>query len=196
MGQGHTCYDACSRGYVDAFDGNAEPRDQSPPADQLSMRSFPFQQPDTESNGSEQRELRERMAPEKFSQPLMPRVAEAATIGPETTSSSRGGSRSVIPDDDTFAQLVQMGFPENGAKRACMAVNNSSLDAAMEWALAHVEDRDFNDPVPVPSAELRRRTAIDGLMNLGFSRDQAAKALDKAKGNAQVAADMLLQGSS
>lgn len=41
-----------------------------------------------------------------------------------------------------------MGFGENGCKRAAVAVNNSGVEAAMEWVLGHMEDPDFNDPLP------------------------------------------------
>lgn len=41
-----------------------------------------------------------------------------------------------------------MGFPENGCKRACLAVGNSGTEAAMEWVFGHMEDADFDAPLP------------------------------------------------
>ena len=41
-----------------------------------------------------------------------------------------------------------MGFSENGSKRACVAVNNANADVAMNWVFAHMEDPDFNSPLP------------------------------------------------
>lgn len=35
-----------------------------------------------------------------------------------------------------------------GARRAALKTNNKSFDAALEWALQHSEDKDFEDPLP------------------------------------------------
>ncbi|CAN0049404.1 unnamed protein product, partial [Sphacelaria rigidula] len=51
----------------------------------------------------------------------------------------------VVPDEELVAQLVAMGFQENGCKRAAVAVNNSSAEMAMNWVLEHMGDADFND---------------------------------------------------
>eukprot|EP00976_Prorocentrum_cordatum_P064603 1177557-Prorocentrum_minimum.AAC.6 len=45
---------------------------------------------------------------------------------------------------------MAMGFSENGSKRAALATGNSSAEASMEWVFAHMEDPDFNDPLPPP----------------------------------------------
>jgi len=58
-----------------------------------------------------------------------------------------GTSTPVEPDPEIVAELCQV-FPENGAKRACCAVRNSSSEAAMEWACQHQGDSDFADPLP------------------------------------------------
>jgi len=47
---------------------------------------------------------------------------------------------------------MSMGFSENGSKRAALATNNSDADAAMTWVFAHMEDADFNSPLPGPTA--------------------------------------------
>ena len=57
------------------------------------------------------------------------------------------------PDAAIVQQLVSMGFSENGSKRAALAVNNSSPDEAAEWVFAHMEDADFNDPLPPPGQQ-------------------------------------------
>ena len=41
-----------------------------------------------------------------------------------------------------------MGFSENGSKRAAVATNNAGAEQSMEWVLGHMEDPDFNDPLP------------------------------------------------
>jgi hypothetical protein len=52
------------------------------------------------------------------------------------------------PDDAVVASLMSMGFSENGSKRAAVATSNASSEVAMEWVFAHMEDSDFNDPLP------------------------------------------------
>ena len=93
-----------------------------------------------------------------------------------------------------MAQLMSMGFGENGCKRAAVAtqvpaeaptvdansvhqcgwnydtgcawsmllpanrqlvhpaVQNAGVETSMEWVFAHMEDADFNDPLPDPEA--------------------------------------------
>jgi hypothetical protein len=100
-----------------------------------------------------------------------------------------------------------MGFGENGAKRAAMATNNTNADAAMEWVFAHMEDANFNDPLPEATAEGAAppapAAAADGpseevvgtLMSFGFTRPQVEAAL-KSTGNSQErAADWLFSHS-
>ena len=59
------------------------------------------------------------------------------------------------PDPDIVAQLVGMGFSENGSRRAAGATRNAGAEPAMEWVFAHMEDPDFNDPyVPATGAAL------------------------------------------
>lgn len=56
-----------------------------------------------------------------------------------------------VADDMLVTQLESMGFSRNACTRAALAVNNSGAEAAMEWLLTHMEDPDFNDPIPAPA---------------------------------------------
>ena len=47
-------------------------------------------------------------------------------------------------DAAIVATLASMGFSENGAKRSALAVSNRSADEAMNWAMSHMEDANFN----------------------------------------------------
>ena len=81
----------------------------------------------------------------------------------------------VLPDEGIVAQLVTMGFPDIGSRKAATATGNSSklyitynhiaiislrphcispcrtactgAEAAMDWVLSHMEDPDFNVPL-------------------------------------------------
>ncbi|CEM14941.1 unnamed protein product [Vitrella brassicaformis CCMP3155] len=109
-----------------------------------------------------------------------------------------GGSPAKVPDEMVVAQLVSMGYSENAANRAVLAVPNATPDAALEWLIAHMDDPDINDPpVLTPLAADRSgwgAAAGDGsgdsaqladeevgiLMSIGLERDQAECALVKA----------------
>ena len=39
----------------------------------------------------------------------------------------------LVPDEAILAQLLSMGFDENGCKRACVATKNAGAEAATEW---------------------------------------------------------------
>ena len=46
--------------------------------------------------------------------------------------------------------VTAMGFSENAAKRAALATENTGAEAAVKWAMQHMEDADLNDPLPPP----------------------------------------------
>lgn len=75
---------------------------------------------------------------------VLEEIAEARTTSRGTRA---GGATFVDPDLALVSELASI-FSENGAKRACSAVNNASAEAAMEWACQHQGDVDFNDPLP------------------------------------------------
>ncbi|KAK9833553.1 hypothetical protein WJX81_005633 [Elliptochloris bilobata] len=109
------------------------------------------------------------------------------------------------PDPETVAALVGMGFSENGSKRAALATQNGGTEASMEWVLAHMEDADFNDPLPLSpalvapassapdqaSAPAPSPESLAMLESMGFSQKEAAAALQACSGSLERAADWL-----
>lgn len=77
----------------------------------------------------------------------------------ETANVAAAVSAPIEPDVGLVAQLVSMGFSENGAKRAAIATNNADAETAMSWVFEHMGDADFNDPPVV--------TASDGASSSG-----------------------------
>ena len=57
-------------------------------------------------------------------------------------------------------QLMQMGFSENACKRATKAVNGAGVEAASNWMFGHMEDPDFNDPIPETAAPAAVPTSL------------------------------------
>jgi len=127
---------------------------------------------------------------------------------PEATSDApvpAAASTAVVAEADAgiVAQLVSMGFSENGSKRAAMATGNSDAEVAMNWVFAHMEDPDFNDPLaaaaPSGGAAAAPATAtaaispdlIEMLMNYGFNEIQCTAALTATNSDIERAADWL-----
>ena len=60
-------------------------------------------------------------------------------------------------DEAYVQQLGAMGFPAAACERACLAVSNRSMDAAMEWLLAHPEEVDRANSAAPAAAEKKKR---------------------------------------
>ncbi|TYZ61068.1 hypothetical protein PybrP1_001533 [[Pythium] brassicae (nom. inval.)] len=104
----------------------------------------------------------------------------------------------VTPDESLVAQLVSMGFSENGCKRAAIATGNANAEVAMEWIFSHMEDPDFNDPPVAPQASAGAAATASFDMGhvlmlgaMGFSEDQAKCALSQTSHDPDRAAEWL-----
>lgn len=104
----------------------------------------------------------------------------------------------LIPDPGIVAQLVGMGFTENGSKRAALATKNASAEASMEWVFAHMGDPDFNDPIQIAENKPNDSGAatfntedVTNLTAMGFTDKQAQGALKATNGSLERAADWL-----
>jgi ubiquitin carboxyl-terminal hydrolase 5/13 len=125
-------------------------------------------------------------------------MADGEEALPDEPAAPAAEPAALVPDAALVAQVVAMGFPENGAKRAAIATGNSNAEACMEWVFAHMEDADFNDPIvaEAPSAAVESGVAVDAeaistLSAMGFTADQAAVALKATAGNVERAVDWL-----
>lgn len=118
------------------------------------------------------------------------------TAIPEETSKSNA-SGEPEPNPDIVAQLVAMGFSENGSKRATVATHNSNAEMAMGWVLEHMEDPDFNDPLPQHQATAGSEAVtynpehVMTLSSFGYSEQDAQAALKATDHNMERAADWL-----
>jgi ubiquitin carboxyl-terminal hydrolase 5/13 len=124
---------------------------------------------------------------------------------PEHTAATAAAAAPAAPEPDEtiVAQLVSMGFSENGAKRAALAVSNANAEAATEWVFAHMGDSDFNDPLPAASAPGAAPAApatvdpeaLSMLGAMGFGERQATAAMRATGGSIERAADWLFSHS-
>lgn len=131
----------------------------------------------------------------------------AASSNSDSNASAANNTPAVVPDHGIVSQLMDMGFSENGSKRAAIATNNSSAQASMEWVFQHMTDSDFNDPIeqsqptsvssaPQASAQTAKSSefppeAMMTLTSLGFTETQAKGALTAVEGSVERAADWL-----
>ncbi|KAL4155017.1 hypothetical protein PRNP1_007131 [Phytophthora ramorum] len=142
--------------------------------------------------------------PEKFSlsrfvskglvdgEEVLPEAPPASTTGESASSTTLDAA-----DDVLVAQLVSMGFSENGCKRAAIATGNSNAEVAMEWIFSHMEDPDFNDP-PAPASSATKSEGesvnmdvVSNLMAMGFAEAHAKCALNQTDNNPDRAAEWL-----
>jgi ubiquitin carboxyl-terminal hydrolase 5/13 len=49
-------------------------------------------------------------------------------------------SKEVQVNQEALNNLLQMGFPENRAKKALIKTGNSDAETAMNWLFEHMED--------------------------------------------------------
>jgi hypothetical protein len=53
-------------------------------------------------------------------------------------------------DDEILKSIEKIGFSCNGAMRAILATNGEGKTQAIEWAISHSNDKDFDYPVIIP----------------------------------------------
>ncbi|XP_030639717.1 ubiquitin carboxyl-terminal hydrolase 5 isoform X2 [Chanos chanos] len=95
-------------------------------------------------------------------------------------------SVSPVLDDSTVIQLCEMGFPLEACRKAVYYTGNTGIDAAMSWVMGHMEDPDFAAPLVLPGSSSAPGTTptesvseehLATIVSMGFSRDQATRAL-------------------
>lgn len=92
-----------------------------------------------------------------------------------------------------------MGFPAESCKRALFFTHNNGLEAATNWIMEHIADADFSDPFVPPGTDSASGTGnfvpdengIELLCGMGFTRQQAIKALKATDNNIERAADWI-----
>jgi ubiquitin carboxyl-terminal hydrolase 5/13 len=96
-------------------------------------------------------------------------------------------------DEGIVMQLVSMGFDIEGCKKAVFHTKNQGVEPAMNWVLEHMGDPDFSAPFTQPNTPSTSAGPDEGavaiVMSLGFTRDQALKALKQTGNNVERAAD-------
>ncbi|XP_022612308.1 ubiquitin carboxyl-terminal hydrolase 5 isoform X1 [Seriola dumerili] len=130
----------------------------------------------------------EELLPEVAPPPLMTPDVEVKGIlgshGNEEDDSLYSPLLSPVLDDSTVSQLCEMGFPLEACRKAVYYTGNTGIDAAMNWIMGHMDDPDFSAPLVLPGCssvttptESLSEEHLATIVSMGFSRDQATKAL-------------------
>ncbi|XP_056458452.1 ubiquitin carboxyl-terminal hydrolase 5 isoform X1 [Gadus chalcogrammus] len=132
----------------------------------------------------------EELLPETAPPPLMTPDVEVKGIlgsyGNEEDDSLYSPLLSPVLDDSTVSQLCEMGFPLEACRKAVYYTGNTGIDAAMNWVMGHMDDPDFSAPLVLPGCSSAPGTTpteslseehLATIVSMGFSRDQASKAL-------------------
>jgi ubiquitin carboxyl-terminal hydrolase 5/13 len=118
-------------------------------------------------------------------------IPEDGAAPSPSPSQAAGSGEVVTPNEEIVAQLMSMGFSENGCRRAAIATQNVNADVAMEWVLEHMEDQDSNDPpapsLPPPSTggEAYDEESLAILSSFGYSELQCKASLKATGGSVE-----------
>uniref|UniRef100_W5MM90 Ubiquitin carboxyl-terminal hydrolase n=1 Tax=Lepisosteus oculatus TaxID=7918 RepID=W5MM90_LEPOC len=97
-----------------------------------------------------------------------------------------------VLDESTVGQLIEMGFPIEACRKAVYYTGNTGIDSAMNWVMTHMDDPDFSAPLVLPGSssapggtptsqttptESVSEEHLATIISMGFSRDQASRAL-------------------
>ena len=96
-------------------------------------------------------------------------------------------------------QLTDMGFPPEACKRALYFTENRGLEAATNWLMEHIADSDFADPFLPPGVDAKpgrdkfvaNEVAVAVVMAMGFTREEATKALRATDNNLERSVDWI-----
>uniref|UniRef100_A0A8B9J5S3 Ubiquitin carboxyl-terminal hydrolase n=1 Tax=Astyanax mexicanus TaxID=7994 RepID=A0A8B9J5S3_ASTMX len=111
---------------------------------------------------------------------LLPEVAPPPLMTPDVEV------KAPVLDDSTVSQLCEMGFPLEACRKAVYYTGNTGIDAAMNWVMGHMDDPDFSAPLVLPGCSSAPGTTptesiseehLATIVSMGFSRDQATRAL-------------------
>uniref|UniRef100_A0A8C7Z969 Ubiquitin carboxyl-terminal hydrolase n=1 Tax=Oryzias sinensis TaxID=183150 RepID=A0A8C7Z969_9TELE len=121
----------------------------------------------------------EELLPEVAPPPLMTPDVEVKALPLHPLSAP-------VLDDSTVSQLCEMGFPLEACRKAVYYTGNTGIDSAMNWIMGHMDDSDFSAPLVLPGGssgpgstptESLSEEHLATIVSMGFSRDQATKAL-------------------
>ncbi|KAJ8680108.1 hypothetical protein QAD02_015895 [Eretmocerus hayati] len=109
-----------------------------------------------------------------------------------------------VYDQALLSELAEFGFPIEACKRALYFTQNQGKEAATQWLMEHISDEDFSNPFVPPGVDIKsdssafvpNQEALEMVMSMGFTKDQATKALKATNNNLERAADWVFSHAS
>ncbi|CAG8630491.1 11437_t:CDS:10 [Funneliformis caledonium] len=99
-------------------------------------------------------------------------------------------------DEKVLNQLFEMGISEIGYKKALIATGNNGTESAMNWLMDHMGDPDIDKPIASSSSTLGPSEAdVSQLMDMGFTKTRAQKALRETNNDVERAVEWLFSHS-
>uniref|UniRef100_A0A6P7GSY8 Ubiquitin carboxyl-terminal hydrolase n=1 Tax=Diabrotica virgifera virgifera TaxID=50390 RepID=A0A6P7GSY8_DIAVI len=147
--------------------------------------------------------LREDWVPIKLDVSIeMPDVLDVSSLrgdGPQPTEELLPELQVPPPapsmDEGVISQLMEMGFPIDACKRAIFQSGNAGVEPATAWIMEHIADADFTDPFVPPGTEntkfVPNPDALATIASMGFTPEQATKALKATENNVERAMDWI-----
>lgn len=130
---------------------------------------------------------------------LQPGEEELPDIAPPLVTPDE--PKAPMLDESVIIQLVEMGFPMDACRKAVYYTGNSGAEAAMNWVMSHMDDPDFANPLILPgssgpgstsaAADPPPEDCVTTIVSMGFSRDQALKALRATNNSLERAVDWI-----
>ncbi|KAG8435759.1 hypothetical protein GDO86_013629 [Hymenochirus boettgeri] len=106
-----------------------------------------------------------------------------------------------VLDESVVTQLVEMGFPSEACRKAVYYTGNSGAEAAMTWVMSHMDDPDFAQPLVLSGVSAPSPVTVTGdppseehiatIISMGFSQDQAIRALRATNNSLERAVDWI-----
>ncbi|KAM3965206.1 ubiquitin specific protease 5 [Aphomia sociella] len=98
-----------------------------------------------------------------------------------------------------LAELLEMGFPVEACKKALYYTNNAGMEAASNWLMEHMNDWDFANKFEPPETQntgaaceaVVDEDSVQQIMGMGFTREQARRALAATAGDVGRAVDWI-----
>lgn len=130
---------------------------------------------------------------------LQPGEAELPDIAPPPLLTPDEPKAPVL-DESLVEQVAEMGFPREACRKAVYHTNSSGLEPAINWVMAHLDQPDFSSPLVLPSTGGGHKTpdtepppeeSVVTVTSMGFTREQALRALHATNNSVERAVDWI-----
>ncbi|KAA1102677.1 hypothetical protein PGTUg99_030509 [Puccinia graminis f. sp. tritici] len=95
-----------------------------------------------------------------------------------------------VVNPETLSALESMGFPTAKCRKAILETGDSGVESATSWLFEHMDDVEVEEAPSVAQVS-HNEEHVSMLMDMGFTANQAKKALGETDGNVERAVEWL-----